>query len=192
MGLYTQLTYAKYGAHWHENLFYSHFLSIPFFLPFLPSLHSELNRLLSSPPLLLSPSLLSPNPSIIISSSSSPKLNQQNHNPIPSSLLLTPSWPSVAIPVHIVNLALNALTQYACIRGVNLLSARTTALGVTVVLNVRKLISLFVSIWVFGNRLPVGVLVGAAIVFSSAGVWAAESQRLNRRREGGGRGVVKE
>lgn len=45
----------------------------------------------------------------------------------------------------------------------------------------RKLISLFVSIWVFGNKLPAGVLVGAAIVFSSAGVWAVEGQRLNSK-----------
>lgn len=183
MGLYTQLTYAKYGAHWHENLFYTHFLSIPFFIPFLPFLRSELNHLLSSSPFLLSPSLLSPLPAF--SSSSSPKLQQRDdhHNPPPHPLfLLAPSWPpSITIPRQIINLALNALTQYACIRGVNLLSARTTALGVTIVLNVRKLVSLFVSIWVFGNRLPAGVLAGAAIVFSSAAVWAVEGQRLNRK-----------
>lgn len=34
------------------------------------------------------------------------------------------------------------------------------------------------SIWLFGNELPPGVLVGAAIVFGSAGVWAVEGQRL--------------
>ena len=33
----------------------------------------------------------------------------------------------------------------------------------------------------FGNRLPAGVLAGAAIVFSSAAVWAVEGQRLNRK-----------
>lgn len=90
------------------------------------------------------------------------------------------------MPSQLLNLAANALTQYICIRGVNLLSARTSALGVTIALNVRKLISLFLSIWLFGNELPHGVLVGAVIVFGSAGVWAVEGQRL---KNGGGVGV---
>lgn len=89
------------------------------------------------------------------------------------------------MPSQLLNLAANALTQYICIRGVNLLSARTSALGVTIALNVRKLISLILSIWIFGNELPPGVLVGAAIVFGSAGVWAVEGQRLKN----GGVGV---
>ena len=76
----------------------------------------------------------------------------------------------------------NAATQFACIRGVNLLAAQTSAVGVSVALNVRKLISLFVSIKLFGNVLPVGVKVGAAVVFASAGVWAWEEQRLGRER----------
>lgn len=92
------------------------------------------------------------------------------------------------MPSQLLNLAANALTQYICIRGVNLLSARTSALGVTIALNVRKLISLFLSIWLFGNELPPGVLVGAAIVFGSAGVWAVEGQRLkNDGGVGGGK-----
>ncbi|KAA8573662.1 hypothetical protein EYC84_005243 [Monilinia fructicola] len=45
---------------------------------------------------------------------------------------------------------MNVLTQYACIRGVNLLAAASSALTVTIVLNVRKLISLLLSIWLFG------------------------------------------
>lgn len=40
------------------------------------------------------------------------------------------------------------------------------------------------SIWLFGNELPPGVLVGAAIVFGSAGVWAVEGQRLNNGGDG--------
>lgn len=172
MGLYTQLTYAAYGSHWHENLFYSHFLSIPFFLPFLPSLLTDFRHLLSSSPITVFPSILSLKPTTTTST-----------EPL-GPILLSPTWPSITVPRHIVNLLLNALTQYACIRGVNLLSARTTALGVSIVLNVRKLVSLFASIWIFGNRLPVGVLLGAAIVFASAAVWAAEGQRLRRQGQG--------
>ena len=175
MGLYTQLTYAAYGTHWHENLFYSHFLSLPLFLPFLPSLLKQLRNLLASPPVQLSPSFTQP-----ILSPFSNKTSTQSQLP---PILLTPSLPFYApqIPKHIVILTLNALTQYACIRGVNLLGARTSALGVTIVLSVRKLVSLFASIWLFGNHLPSGVIAGAAVVFGSAGIWTWEGQRIGRR-----------
>ena len=52
-------------------------------------------------------------------------------------------------------------------------------------LNVRKLVSLFASIWLFGNTLPPGVVAGAVVVFSSAGVWAWEGQRISAREKEG-------
>ncbi len=64
-----------------------------------------------------------------------------------------------------------------------MLAARTSAIGVTIVLNVRKLVSLFLSIHLFGNQLPVGVMFGAAVVFSSAGLWAWESQRIGTQKK---------
>jgi len=167
MGLYTQLTYDKYGSHWHENLFYSHALSIPLFSFFFPSLLTQLRKLLISPSIQLNQTpLLSPQTA---KSTSADKL------PL---ILAVPSSLNIAIPKHILTLALNALTQFACIRGVNLLGAQTSALGVSIVLNVRKLVSLFLSIWLFGNKLPPGVVAGAAVVFGSAGVWAWEGQRI--------------
>ncbi|MCJ1278547.1 golgi uridine diphosphate-N- acetylglucosamine transporter [Puttea exsequens] len=174
MGLYTQLTYAKYGSYWHENLFYSHFLSIPLFWPFFPSLWNQFKVLLDTTSievsnLLSQPTLLLPKAGTTV---------QQDQLPPISSV---PTLLSIRIPKHIVTLSLNALTQYACIRGVNLLGARTSALGVSIALNVRKLVSLFASIWLFGNELPPGVMLGAAVVFGSAGIWAWEDQRLGRR-----------
>lgn len=70
----------------------------------------------------------------------------------------------------------------------NSLAAHTSALGVTIVLNLRKLVSLFISISLFGNRLPPGVVLGAAIVFGSAGMWAWDGQKRRGRKavgEGG-------
>lgn len=170
MGLYTQLTYAKYGSHWHENLFYSHALSIPLFSVFLPSLVAQFYKLLNSTPFQInrSPLLFPQRPN----STSAGKL---------PPILAVPSSINIAIPRHILTLALNALTQFACIRGVNLLGARTSALGVSIVLNMRKLVSLFLSIWLFGNKLPPGVVAGAAVVFGSAGLWAWEGQRVGER-----------
>ncbi|KAL8690695.1 MAG: hypothetical protein Q9218_003922 [Villophora microphyllina] len=172
MGLYTELTYATYGSHWPENLFYSHFLSLPLFLPLFPSLKSQLLRFLSSAPTQLSSALLQPfftTPS---------KANHTDHMP---PILVTHSTITLPIPKDLLFLALNALTQYLCIRGVNVLSATTTALGVSIVLNIRKLASLLLSIWIFGNDLPPGVLLAATVVFGSGALWAWESQRIGRK-----------
>ena len=168
MGLYVQLTYTKYGSHWSENLFYSHLFSIPLFLPFGSGLWMQTQKLLSYPPVILAPSLAS-----FTANTSKAMMGSS----VPSSVF---SSPHAKIPIspHIFTLGINALTQYACIRGVNILAGRTSAIGVTIVLNVRKLASLFISIRLFGNNLPPGVLVGAFIVFSSAGIWAWESQRI--------------
>ncbi|MCJ1403941.1 golgi uridine diphosphate-N- acetylglucosamine transporter [Xylographa trunciseda] len=181
MGLYTQSTYAIYGPHWSENLFYCHFLSLPLFLPFALPLYAQFKRLLDSPllELSLSPSGLYRN------------FHKQSLSWFatlaPSSLRSTedrsPSLPTLRMPIHIFILVLNSLTQYACIRGVNLLGARTSALGVTIVLNVRKLVSLFISIWLFGNQLPSGVMLGAAVVFTSGAVYAWEGSRKQKGKQ---------
>lgn len=171
MGLYIQWTYAKYGPHWHENLFYSHFLSLPLFLPIIPSLWRQFQRLLDSPQIIFN----TPRGSWLYSAEA------ESHNwksPLDNlwSQHEKSSGFSIGVPVQIINLAVNALTQYACIRGVNLLAAKTTALGVTIVLNLRKLISLFLSIWLFGNKLPWGVALGATIVFAGAAVYGLTGQ----------------
>ena len=84
------------------------------------------------------------------------------------------------IPVQLGYLALNVLTQYVCIRGVHLLAARSSSLTVIIVLNVRKLVSLLLSIYLFGNHLAIGVLVGAALVFVGGGLYGFEGARLRK------------
>lgn len=163
MGLYVQLTYAKYGSHWAEYLFYSHLLSIPMFLPFGPSLLQQFRELRAAP-------------------APANNLAGRDLGTTATGLLSILNPSTTKFPPYMLALAVNALTQYACIRGVNTLAAHTSALGVTIVLNVRKLASLFISIWLFGNQLPPGVAAGAAVVFTSAGLWAWEGQRIARRK----------
>ncbi|KAI0172350.1 UAA transporter family-domain-containing protein [Hypoxylon sp. FL1284] len=158
MGLYTEDTYQKYGPHWKENLFYSHLLSLPLFLPFSRSLVSQFVRLASSKPLAL--------PAAI---------GQTNITSIPSNV--QHKIGGIYIPSQVAYLAINVLTQYACIRGVNLLAAASSALTVTIVLNIRKLVSLLLSIWLFGNRLAAGTLVGAIVVFSAGGLYSLDSRK---------------
>ena len=180
MGLYVQLTYSRFGPHWQENLFYSHFLSLPLFAPFFPTLRRQLHHLINSTPI----TFQVPNPLQMLRSFSDPDLLPQASIQSWSLESKIPALLQLEIPIHVLNLALNSLTQYACIRGVNLLGARTSALGVTVVLNLRKLVSLFASIWLFGNDLPVGVSVGAAIVFFGAGVYAWAGQAPRKAKKG--------
>jgi UDP-xylose/UDP-N-acetylglucosamine transporter B4 len=157
MGLYTEETYRIYGPQWKENLFYSHLLSVPLFLPFLPSLTKQFIKLANSPPLPLPVPALDDYPTL------SPAI-QQGLN-------------KIRIPSQLFYLVLNVLTQYACIRGVNLLAAASSALTVTIVLNIRKLVSLLLSIWLFGNRLATGTLIGAVIVFFAGGLYSLDGKR---------------
>lgn len=145
MGLYTEATYRLYGPQWKENMFYSHILSLPLFLPFMPSMGRSFKSMLESEPLKISM------PWIVI-----------------------PSEPKV--PGQLVYLGLNVLTQYACIRGVNLLAANSSALTVTIVLNIRKLVSLLLSIWLFDNSLACGTLIGAFIVFGAGALYTLGTQ----------------
>ncbi|GJC99797.1 NST UDP-N-acetylglucosamine transporter [Colletotrichum higginsianum] len=161
MGLYTEETYKKYGPQWRENLFYSHLLSLPLFLPFAPSLIRQFRRLADSPPLSLP----------LLAQLAGPGFGED----------VGGGMAKFRIPSQLAYLATNVLTQYACIRGVNLLAAVSSALTVTIVLNIRKLVSLLLSIWLFGNRLAVGTLVGAIIVFGAGGLYSLDSRAKTSR-----------
>jgi solute carrier family 35 (UDP-xylose/UDP-N-acetylglucosamine transporter), member B4 len=152
MGIYTEETYKAYGPHWRENLFYSHLLSLPLFLPFLSSLIKQSERLATSAPLGWSKD----------SSSLLPQIGHHGQEFVGG----------VHVPIQLAYLVVNVLTQYACIRGVNLLAAASSALTVTIVLNIRKLVSLLLSIWLFGNRLAPGTLVGAIVVFGAGALYS--------------------
>jgi solute carrier family 35 (UDP-xylose/UDP-N-acetylglucosamine transporter), member B4 len=155
LGVYTDRTYAKYGRdHWNENLFYSHTLSLPFFMLYWPNLTVQSQVLLASPPV-------------------SMFIEHPHLGAMPSFFHQL----MARAPLQLILLLLNGVTQYCCIRGVNLLSAQSSSLTVTIVLNVRKLISLMLSIWLFGNRLTPGVLFGALLVFIGGGLYALPAQR---------------
>ncbi|KAJ3551494.1 hypothetical protein NPX13_g11348 [Xylaria arbuscula] len=163
MGLYTEETYKQYGPQWKENLFYSHLLSLPLFLPFTKSLVRQFMRLVDSPPLVLR---------VPIDQASLTNLPEGWQQAVAAG---------VSIPSQVTYLVLNVLTQYACIRGVNLLAAKSSALTVTIVLNIRKLVSLLLSIWLFGNRLATGTLVGAVVVFSAGGLYSLDSKKKDKK-----------
>src|SRR5687767_540998 len=61
-----------------------------------------------------------------------------------------PFLSSSSIPLLWVHLLVNVLTQYACIRGVFMLTSRTTSLSSNLALTVRKFVSLVLSVLWFG------------------------------------------
>ena len=68
------------------------------------------------------------------------------------------------------------MTQYLCVRGVNRLSAISTALTIAIILNIRKFTSLALSVALFGNKLATGVKIGAILVAAGAAWYAYESR----------------
>ncbi|KAI2086969.1 golgi uridine diphosphate-N- acetylglucosamine transporter [Ophidiomyces ophidiicola] len=170
-GVYADRLFQTYGREsWREGLFYSHALSLLFLLPTSGQFIPQIRNLLSSPS--------------ILGSSANPIANSSL--PTPLVILLTnPFFHSILshIPLKLLYLLLNALTQFLCIRGVYLLSAKSSSLTVTVVLNIRKLVSLVLSVYLFGNHLSSGVMTGAGVVFVAGGIYAWEGARLRKTQE---------
>jgi UDP-galactose transporter len=158
MGIYVQDLYAEHGKHWDQNLFYSHLLSLPMFLPLGNTLTLQFKRLRATPPLIFSPAVA-------------------EHVPIFIQKLLA------STPTGVFMLTLNSITQLICITGVNLLSAKTSAVTVTIVLNIRKLVSFMFSIWLFGNKMGGQMMIGATIVFTSGAIYGWETSVGIRRRQ---------
>lgn len=81
-------------------------------------------------------------------------------------------------------LTANAVTQLLCITGVNILAANSSAVTVTIVLNVRKLVSFLLSVWLFGNKMNGMMQLGAGLVFGSGALYGWEtSYRIPKERK---------
>lgn len=168
MGAYTEDLFAEYGADWKENLFYGHFLSLPLFLPLASVLQKQYVKLAATPPLRISD---------ILDDSTMSSLQGKE-----AVDLLRPVVEST--PQGIVFLLINAITQLACISGVNLLSSRSSAVTVTIVLNIRKLVSFIFSTILFGHQLSGKMVFGSTLVFGSGALYGWEtSWRLPQQRK---------
>lgn len=83
----------------------------------------------------------------------------------------------------LVDLFLNVFTQLICVAGVNQLASASTALSVSIVLNLRKFTSLVLSFVIFGHKLHVGLAVGAILVFVGALWYSQESPHISQKLE---------
>lgn len=159
MGAYVEDIYQEHGKDWQANLFYSHLLSIPMFAGFTPVLYDQFTRLQASEPFQVTASIAAQ---------------------LPPTLIKTLASTSQ----HVIYLTANAVTQLLCITGVNILSANTSAVTVTIVLNIRKLVSFLLSIWLFGNEMGGMMKFGAAMVFGAGALYGYEtSYRIPQRKK---------
>lgn len=171
MGAYVEDTYASYKASWTENLFYSHVLSLPLFLPLSRTLQTQFVKLSKTPVLDLRHATVSKQGDWVLDPRSMDFATMILCN-------LTER-----VPRGVLFLLVNAATQLACISGVNLLSAKSSAVTVTIVLNIRKLVSFIFSTLLFGHHLSAKMILGASLVFGSGALYGWEtSWRLPRER----------
>lgn len=170
MGAYVEDVFAEYEASWTENLFYGHLLSLPLFLPITSTLRLQYDRLVDTP-------LLDVDQLI--------RDHERTPSPFTNPRVLRTFRPVIErLPSGILFLTINTLTQLACISGVNLLSSKTSAVTVTIVLNIRKLVSFIFSTILFGHMLSGKMILGSTIVFGSGALYGWEtSWRLPRQRK---------
>jgi UDP-xylose/UDP-N-acetylglucosamine transporter B4 len=172
-GAYTEDLYSQHKAEWTENLFYSHLLSLPLFLPFAGTLQHQYTRLAATAPLQLR-------------SVAEPWLAHARREGAPKGVY-NAAETLIALLEHpprgILFLATNAITQLSCISGVSLLAAQSSAVTVTIVLNIRKLVSFILSTLLFGHVMNAKMVLGATLVFGSGALYGWEtSWRLPRVR----------
>ncbi|KAH9938691.1 UAA transporter, partial [Fomitopsis serialis] len=164
LGVVQDRTYAQYGRKenqkevppWQEALFYLHFLSMPLFFFARRDLQAQFHALGAGPKYSV------PLPSAVRSALAAA---------LPASAHRDDG--ELLIPEAYVPLVLNTLTQLLCVAGVHRLTARVSSLTVTLVLVVRKAVSLLISVLLFrgagqdvaGGR-AVLMWAGAALVFA--------------------------
>ncbi|UZJ55832.1 hypothetical protein CBS101457_005152 [Exobasidium rhododendri] len=167
MGLYQESTFAEYGSeHWQEGLFYNHFLSLPLFALRSGTLSQEWRMANTGNRMWIgwgAPGLKDHIQALTwglqghkeqgrslqtLSSSQSlwdlRAILYQSLNWKTSTI--TASGLGFLIPVLFPPLIFNVLTQVLCINGVNRLTSICSSLTVTLVLVIRKAISLAISV----------------------------------------------
>jgi len=174
LGIVQDTTYERFVRHlpnqagestavpWQESMFYLHFLSLPFFVFFWPDLAEELRSI-----------------------NAGPKYELSNQFSFPASLKLG----RMEVPKLYIALLLNTVTQLLCVAGVNRLTSRVSSLTVTLVLVVRKAVSLIISVLLFhaagraqmGDQERMLVYLGACLVFVGTVGYSLGTQQKKQR-----------
>ncbi|KAJ7119493.1 UAA transporter [Mycena epipterygia] len=183
LGLVQDYTYSRYGRPpagsekkpgaaptptWQESMFYLHFLALPMFFFVRNDIVSQIRSVNAGPrssfPLPL-PRALS--------------LGNEKSRPIALHTAVL-DMPQAYLP-----LLLNTLTQLFCVAGVHRLTTRVSALTVTLVLVVRKAVSLLISVWM-GRGATVDqrlMWTGAAMVLAGTIGYSVATGRAREKKK---------
>ncbi|KAG8865212.1 golgi uridine diphosphate-N- acetylglucosamine transporter [Tulasnella sp. 330] len=207
MGIAQENANEKYGkGNWEESLFYLHFLGLPMFSFVGRDLMNQLAIANASPNIELSArSLIAATTpamsSLYFTPVASPILTPYPHKyPDITSVRTILHWlftkaiewldflPTVSIPSFWVPLAVNVVTQFFCASGVNRLTSRASSLTVTLVLVVRKAVSLGISV-LFVQERPgdVWLWAGAVLVLVGSLTYSLDGALQKTRKESGRR-----
>ncbi|KAG8729294.1 golgi uridine diphosphate-N- acetylglucosamine transporter [Ceratobasidium sp. 428] len=173
MGFAQERTYATFGRHWEEGMFFLHFLALPMFA--FPGIGGDLVQQIkianSSPKVNVSfQSLVAPVHSFATTSPVFRPGGPLGRHPagvldwIMEKVMAFPLL-AITLPSFYIPLAINVFTQFLCVGGVHRLTSRVSSLTVTLVLVVRKAVSLWISVvlvgggegdvWLWGGALAV-------------------------------------
>ncbi|KAH7105321.1 UAA-domain-containing protein [Auriculariales sp. MPI-PUGE-AT-0066] len=171
MGLEQDRVYKKYGrGHWEEAMFYLHFLAMPMFAMMWGDISGQITTANASPPMRLSVASLA---GIGAQRIGGPFMGVQ-----------VPLWAriGVTLPSLWVPLALNVGTQLLCVGGVNRLTVRVSSLTVTLVLVLRKAVSLWISVMLMGRgESNMWLWCGAAMVLAGTVWYALDARRTQAK-----------
>jgi len=167
MGLEQDRVYKLYGrGHWEEALFYLHVLAMPMFAMMWGDISAQIHTANASPP-------------FHIGIDSLAGLAAQRIGG-PFAMVKVPWWAraAVTVPSLWVPLALNLGTQLLCVMGVNRLTTRVSSLTVTLILVLRKAISLWISVVLLGKgNSNAWLWCGATMVLLGTIWYALDSRR---------------
>ncbi|KAF5357632.1 hypothetical protein D9758_007520 [Tetrapyrgos nigripes] len=172
---------------WQESMFYLHFLALPMFFSVRDDLTAQLKAVSTGPIAAYSIPIPSATQNLF-----EPGWSLSTNTSSPTySLSLTSHILHITFPSAILPLILNTLTQLLCSAGVNRLTSRVTSLTVTLILVVRKAVSLIISATLgkrlglggnAGRRIDMGMMwTGAALVLVGTVGYSMATGRKNAR-----------
>ncbi|KAI8872559.1 UAA transporter, partial [Ramicandelaber brevisporus] len=170
LGLFQEFTYRRYGNQWREGLFYSHFYALPFFLMFYSDIVKSIHEFNDSAPIdfigtiPIVGQLLGQQDTL----AGSDAIDNNNVDAMMQYRLIPP----VMVPSLWVYCFWNMVTQYFCIAGVHRMTGVATSLTLNLVLNVRKLVSLVLSIILFSNPFTAEMSYGCFMVIIGTAMYS--------------------
>lgn len=163
---YQDWLYNTFGKDWREMFFYTHALSLPFFLPAAPGLAEHAALWSASRPT-----------STVLSEMIGVEAAAVEAV-LPFAHMLPSMW---------FWLCCNAVTQLVCVKAVYALGGTAGALTMVMTLTVRKFMSLILSVGYFGNTFTATHWCGTLCVFSGVVVYNLSKGKDSKPKDGSDR-----